>query len=268
MPKADVIIFSGQSNMVGCAECLSDVNVVDGAFEYKYFENALVPLKNPVGEDITLDGERGEVYMQDDKTGMREKTYAAESAAWGHINLVPAFCRAYVKNADSTTVAVHIARSATEISEWMPETPRYAILKKKASLAIEAVKASFEVRNVYFVWLQGESDAIAARSKEYYKQKIAALNDALKNDLDIDKFGIIRVGRFTNDERDDAIISAQDEICAENSDFLMLTTIAAELCGKPEYMHPAPQARGHYSAKGLELLGNAAGETLGRYSTN
>lgn len=268
MVKADVIIFSGQSNMVGCAECLSDVNVVDGAFEYKYFENVLMPLRNPVGENITFDGERGEVFMQDDKTGTREKTYATESAAWNHTNLVPEFCRAYVKTADTTAVAVHIARGATEISEWIPETPRYALLLKKATAAIRAAKAEFCVRNVYFVWLQGESDAVAARSKEYYKQKITALKDALKTDLGIVKFGVIRVGRFTNDERDDAIISAQDEICEENGDFLMLTTIASELCNKPEYMHPAPDARGHYSAKGLEALGKASGETLGRYAAN
>lgn len=268
MKKADIIIFSGQSNMVGCAECLSEDNIVEGAFEYKYLENALTPLKNPVGEDITFDGKRGEVFMQDDKTGTRERTYATESAAWSHTNLVPAFCRAYIKCTKASVVAVHIAKSATEICEWLPQTRRYDFLVKKASAAIETTRSKFDVGNIYFVWLQGESDAIAARSKKYYKQKITALNDALKTDLGIDKFGVIRVGRFTNDARDDEIISAQDEICVENGDFLMLTTIAAELCSKPEYMHPAPEARGHYSAKGLELLGRTAGEALGRYAAN
>ena len=80
--------------------------------------------------------------------------------------------------------------------------------------------------------------------------------------MGIDLFGIIRVGRFTNDNRDLDIISAQDEICREDEDFAMLTDIATELNQQNEYMNP--HVKGHYSAKGLELLGNAAAKTLGK----
>ena len=58
----------------------------------------------------------------------------------------------------------------------------------------------------------------------------------------------------------DEIISAQDEICKENSDFIMLTDIATELNKMPEFMHP--QIGGHYSAKGLEKLGSEGAKTL------
>lgn len=83
---------------------------------------------------------------------------------------------------------------------------------------------------------------------------------ALKRDIGIDSFGVIRVGRFTNDCRDDEIICAQNEICAENKDFLMLTDIAVDLNKQCDCMNPNFQ--GHYSAKGLERLGCAAAKTL------
>ena len=73
-------------------------------------------------------------------------------------------------------------------------------------------------------------------------------------------FGIIRVGRFTNDDRDTEIISAQDEICREDESFEMLTDIATELNQIDEYMNP--YVKGHYSAKGLELLGSSAAKAL------
>lgn len=87
------------------------------------------------------------------------------------------------------------------------------------------------------------------------------LADALKQDLGVEKFGVIRVGCFVNDDRDWQIIGAQDEICEENNDFLMLTKLATDLNKSPEHMNP--YAWGHFSAKGLETLGEAAGKTLG-----
>ena len=133
---------------------------------------------------------------------------------------------------------------------------------EKSKKAIKSI-LSDEVGRIFFVWLQGESDAIKGHSKAYYKEKITEINSALKTEIGIEKFGIIRVGCFTNDERDFEIISAQDEICRENDDFLMLTTIATELNKKSEFMNPF--VKGHYSAKGLEKLGKEAGKTLGAF---
>lgn len=142
----------------------------------------------------------------------------------------------------------------------MPGTAGYQILVQKAGAAIANAKSKEAVKGIFFVWLQGESDALCGNSKAYYKERIAELKEALKRDIGIEKFGIIRVGRFTNDEKDLEIISAQDEICRENEDFLMLTDIATELNKQSEYMNPF--VGGHYSAKGLEKLGAEAGKTL------
>jgi len=278
----DIIIFGGQSNMQGQTECLSDTSAVTNAYEYKWLEDCLVPLQNPVGENIKYDKTQGEFFA----TGMNGKTWrdmhALGAACYGHTNMVPKFCEAYLKekageaqatkcgciDKDITQVmAVHAAKGSTKIEEWLPGTEGYRFLTGKAQGAITyAQDADIEIGHIYFVWLQGESDAIAGNSKAVYKERMTCLKNALKMELQIEKFGVIRVGCFTNDDRDLEIINAQSEICKEDEDFLMLTEIATELNKQPLYMNP--DVKGHYSALGLETLGTVAGEVLGKYAAD
>jgi len=246
--------------MQGQTELLTETQVVENAYEYKFLSDSLVLLKNPVGEDIRSDNTEGESVTHKTDLSKWLKEHKTGSACYGNTNLVPEFCRAYIKETGKKVLAVHIAKGSTEIHQWLPGTDGYDIIVKKASAAI---KKADKADKIYFVWLQGESDAIFRKSKAYYKEKITALNDALKNDLGIDKFGVIRIGRFTKDERDFEIIDAQTEICEENSDFLMLTEIAQEINENPRFMNP--YVGGHYSAEGLELLGSLSGEALGKY---
>ena len=261
----DVIIFGGQSNMQGQSERLSENTPVKNALEYRLLTDSLVPLSNPVGEDIRYDGTAGVPYVKG-QLHLRDwlANHALGSACDGHTNLVPAFCRAYLEVCGGSVVAVHAAKGSTEIGDWLPHTAGYGILCKKAQSALQLLKESnAEIGHVCFVWLQGESDAIAGRSRTYYKEKLAILADSLIADLGIECFGIIRVGRFTGDTRDDEIIRAQDEICREDDRFLMLTDLATALNERPDCMNP--HVGGHYSAKGLELLGDAAGKALGKH---
>ncbi len=263
MSKLDVIIFSGQSNMQGQSEALTNSECVANAYEYKYLTDTLSPLSNPVGENIRHDESEGYTFFEgaDIRQWLSDHTLGA--ACYGHTNLVPEFCKTYIEESGASVIAVHAAKGSTEISYWMPNTRAYEILTNKARRAIAKAKQEHEIGNIYFIWLQGESDAVAKRSKDYYKEQITLLCDALKKDIGINKFGIIRVGRFTKDMRDLEIINAQDEICLENEDFLMLTDIATRLNEMPEYMNP--YVGGHYSAAGLEKLGREAGKTLAKY---
>lgn len=244
--------------MQGQSECLSEEAIVENAYEYKFLKDELVPLKNPVGENITYDFKEGYLRVKGAPSDEWRDTHVLGSACYNHTNLVPEFCRAYIRENSREVVAVHAAKGNTEISYWLPGSMGYEALVKKSKAAVEKVCSE----HIYFVWLQGESDAIAGKSIAYYKECLAKLCNALKKDVGIEKFGIIRVGRFTNDERDDRIILAQSETCRENEDFLMLTEIATELNENPEYMNPF--VKGHFSAKGLEMLGREAGKTLGR----
>lgn len=254
--------------MQGQTEALSNTDMVEHAYEYKWLEGKKVPLQNPVGENIRYDRSTENTSLEALSQMEHEKkldTFVLLASCDGNTNLVPEFCRAYLAQSkiDTELLAVPVAKGSTQIHEWLPGTEGYKAILEKTQAAINCVEKEYEIKHVFFVWLQGESDAIAGVRKETYKERLLQLNNALKSDLEIEKFGIIRVGRFTNDDRDMEIIQAQSEIARENSDFLMLTEITTELNEIPEYMNP--YVAGHYSAKGLEKLGTEAGKTLGNY---
>ena len=253
--------------MQGQTEVLSENEIVENAFEYKFLGNEFVPLRNPVGEDICYDGTCGEVYSDKVVPYEWHITHALGSSSSGHTNLVPSFCRSYIKHTRSNVIAVHAAKGSTDITCWLPPAREFSMMLTKAKAAILKANAEFSVRHVFFVWLQGESDAIISRSKAEYKEKLSLLGQILKDELSVEKFGLIRVGKFTRDERDLEIINAQDEICLEDEFFLMLTDAAFQFCEEcGEMMNPL--VGGHYSAAGLESLGALAGDTLGKYVTN
>ena len=238
-----------------------DLNPVDGAFEYRFLTDELVELKQPIGESIDFYGKTLDRTKYTTSPEVLEHS-ALLSVCTDNANMVPAFCRTYIEKTGHNVVAVHTAKGSTEINYWQKGTPAYEIMSKKIKGAIKQVNPE----HIYFVWLQGESDAIARTTKSEYKEQLLKLNEALKEDFGVEKFGIVLVGRFTMDERDFEIIDAQKEVCAENDDFLMLTTITEEIIYKPEYMHAT--VPGHYNTKGQNLLGTLSGTTLGEYVAN
>lgn len=265
MKKMDIIIFGGQSNMQGQSETLTNTDVVQNAYEYKLLEHRAVPLRNPVGENVKYDMSLGDAVSQETDLRKWLEEHVLGAACYGNTNLVPAFCKSYIANCEekAEVLAVHAAKGSTQIIEWLPGTRGYGAIVEKSRSAIDFAKKNYEIRKIYFVWLQGESDAIARMSKNTYKENLLLLSKSLEKDLKIEQFGVIRVGRFTNDDRDLEIIGAQDEICKENDNFTMLTEIATNLNEIKDYMNP--NVRGHYSAKGLEKLGEEAGKALAEY---
>lgn len=257
MNGIDIIIFAGQSNMQGETEGLPEVNLpIEGAWEYRFLSDTLVDLKHPVGEDINGD------------------------SLWGAKNgcgtLVPDFCNTYVRKTERNVVAVHTARGATTISQWLKGTDRYNCMIEKVNSAVCKVKEIGEIGNIFFVWLQGESDAIIGTSKENYEKMITDFKNDLMADLNIQKFCIIGVGYFCrvapwlefskNGEgkpRDEKIMSAQKQVCEVDDDFIMLTEICKTISMDSHYMNP--NMGGHYNNKGMALIGETAGKRLADY---
>lgn len=74
--------------MQGQTESLPEENrEIEGALEYKFFENTFVPLKHPVGEDL-----RSELWCS--------------AAHKEHGSLVPSFCRSYISNTERKVIAI------------------------------------------------------------------------------------------------------------------------------------------------------------------
>ena len=121
----DILIFSGQSNMQGQSEALTDTEPVCGAYEYQWLSDQLVPLCNPVGENITYDKTAGEAVTKETNIYGWLAAHVTGAACYGNTNLVPKFCENYRKVTGSEILAVHIAKGSTEIKEWLPGTPGY-----------------------------------------------------------------------------------------------------------------------------------------------
>ncbi|MBQ6677038.1 MAG: hypothetical protein IJM71_03220 [Clostridia bacterium] len=256
----DIIVFAGQSNMQGQSEKLLDGAAVPDAFEYKYATDSLVPLCDPFGEDLRYDGTAGVAYGDGTEDGWH-RLHVLGGAAYGHTTLVPAFCRVYTGSTGRRVVAVGAAKGAVTIDYFMRGSDGFDFLVRKTNAAKKHV--TDPSGSVFLVWLQGESDAIDSTGKDEYLERIGRMSRDLKAEIGLEKFCVIRVGRFTNDERDDEIIAAQDEICARDPLFLMLTDEATELNGIPEYMNPG--VSGHFSAEGLRKLGSDAAAALSEY---
>lgn len=251
----DVLIFSGQSNMQGATEgCPLENEPVEGAWEYKVSSNEFVELKHPVGENLG------------------DWLYAAGG---GGGSLVPDFCRAYRKECGKDCIAIHVAKGGSTIGEWLYGTQRYYHAVGKIRAGIAEAKKNHEIEKVYFVWLQGESDAIIGTTQEEYLQRLYALKNSIKKDVGIDKFAIIRVGHFisvvnwnlgiTQEEklaREEGIMRAQDRAEKEDGDFTVLTRICSQLSKDPTCLNP--YAAGHYNNESMEKIGEAAGTALGK----
>ena len=257
----DLIVFSGQSNMQGQTEGLPQDNApINGAWEYVYREDVLRPVQHPVGETFE---ENGQSLLL--------------GAHNGGGSLVPAFCREYTRVSGREVIAVHAARGATTIAQWYPETFRYQVLVKKVLAAKDKVTERQKVDKICFVWLQGESDAIEGTSENEYYNYFIALKNALKKDLKVECFGLIKVGYFASQapwydvgtmqervEKDEIIMRAQERIVQENSDCIMLTRVCVEMSKNTEYINPFES--GHYNNKAMKRIGEEAAQELYRWT--
>lgn len=255
----DVLIFGGQSNMQGQTEGLPSENeAVENALEYRVLSNTLIDLKHPVGENVSQD------------------THLL-GAHGGGGSLVPACCKEYVKRTGRKVVAIHVARGNTTVGEWLKGTHRYRTLTWKCTAGIKKAAEIEPVERVYFIWLQGESDANISSTSEEYVARITALKNDLKKDVGIDKFGIIKVGYFcsntpkswsgaSSDEealaKDEAILQAQEMVVERDQDFVMLTRICPKISCEKEWINPT--VPGHYNNAAMDLIGKSAGETLAK----
>ena len=245
----DIIIFSGQSNMQGSTGQAGKYSA-KGCLEYKFLSDEFVDLKDPVGENI------GDGLLCATVNGCG--------------SLVPSFCKAYSKR--NKVVAVHCAKGNTCIAEWKDGSLRYGALIQKAKKAIERVREKFGEGKVYLVWLQGESDALNKNTKDGYLNALIDFKNAVKRDLGIDKFCIIKVGYFAEyadwkpeaNKLDDLnIMQAQEQAPSVDKDFVLLTDICEKLSIKKRFLNPKEYGP-HYNNLGLKIIGTKAGKALAK----
>ena len=246
----DVLIFAGQSNMQGSTgeKCYEPKS--ERCFEYKYLTDKIVPLISPVGENIS------------------ENVFCA--SAKGNGSLVPYFCREYCKSGKKV-LAIHVAKGDTAISQWQKGTERFELLIKKVKAGIN--KAKDVIENIYFIWLQGESDALNFTGTEKYLKSLIKFKGDLKREIPITRFAIIRQGYFcayadwvkgTYKEKkssDKAIMRAFNLAVKTDKDFIMLTKVCAKLSVNKKYLN-GQEFGPHYNNKGMKIIGKKAAKQL------
>ncbi len=251
----DVIIFMGQSNMQGSTGEYDYSRPVKNGFEYKFYDNKIVPLVNPVGE-----------FIGDD--------LLCGSGGNGG-SLVPYFVKEYSKRKKTEVVAIHAARGGTRVAEWLKGTERNEVAIKKIKAGIEKVKEISTIDNVFVVWLQGESDATDFLSTSEYEERLIKLKNDLKSEFSFSKFAIISTGYFTpyafwvkgtfeeKKKADEDIMKAQENVCNKDSDFVYLTNVCKKLSVNKKYLNPK-ESGPHYNNRGMKIIGKKAGKALSK----
>ena len=239
-----IIVFSGQSNMQGQTEGDPHDNEFSGGCEYLLLQDEIIPLKNPVGEDI------GELFA---------------SSFGGGGSLVPYFVRVVTEKTGENVLAVHCAKGATKISEWLSDgacKSRYEKLVEKVRSAANKIAAHVPID---FVWFQGESDAVAGTSKDDYENMLLQFENQLRKDLNIDTFSIIGTGYFSylyaDPKFDDEIMKAQDEM-SETGGSVYADFDYARIIKEKFYAQSL--CPGHYNNEAMKIIGEKAGSEFVR----
>ena len=138
------------------------------------------------------------------------------------------------------------------------------------------VKETNNVEKIFVVWLQGESDALNFTGTDKYLEMLIKFKNDIKNEIDFDKFTIIRQGyfaeyadwvdkpKFLKKKSDKEIMRALDLAPNLDGDFYMLTRVCARLSKNKKYLNDKEYGP-HYNNAGMEIIGKKAGLSLAKY---
>ena len=241
----DLIMFMGQSNMAGRGITNSTwpqdaPSVADGiGYEFRAISNPtrLYGVTKTFGysENVT-----GAINDGTSKTG----------------SLVPSFMNAYHKVCGIPIVGVSASMGGTSTNEWRPTGALLPDAISRLSTAVSWLTTNgYNIRHKYMAWCQGETDGDNSVSKSTYKTNFTNIFNAMKAE-GIEKCFIIRIGEDNASGGNDYtnIITAQNELCKENEDMVMVSTSFASM-----------KARGlmkdswHYYQEGYNQVGAQAG---------
>lgn len=255
----DIVVFAGQSNMVGKDKSNRNMieSIPNSGFEMRFNSN-----KEAVG-----------VKYLKDSTDLKS-------------SLIPAFANSYYNNTGVPIIAVQTAVSGSKINSWQKNNKNYKNAMSKMKSAISYVKNhpnNFNLRNVYFVWYQGESDSPNLN----YEEKLENLFKNTKKE-GVDQNFVIRIGHLykvtgTSDDnlqkqkfnRYTNMIKLQTEFTRKNDLAIMVSTKAALLSLEKNPSVAADSSLSqvsdmmidqvHFSQMALNIIGSEAGKNAASY---
>lgn len=247
---ADLIIFAGQSNMMGHGDASLAPKLTKGAgYAYNVVtaKNKLATLREPFG------------YKQDSGYLVNGE-YATGS-------MVTAFCNAYYKETKTPVIAVPATVIGSGSVGWSEVL--YKDVIKRTNTAYKAMKKmKIPVRHVYLVWMQGENDVCASTPAKDYEKRIGNMLKTITEKSPVEKCMLIQTGSivFNYGAQADAdpseILKAQVNICKHyKKQVVMISQLTPKL--NDSYFQ---RDRLHLTQEALNKVGTDAGRRAGRYA--
>jgi hypothetical protein len=143
----------------------------------------------------------------------------------------------------------------------MQGTAIYADMVNRLNLAKTwLTNNGYTILHIYMVWCQGESDGDANVTADTYKSNLTNIVTGLKTQ-GVEKCLIIRIGEDNGTSSDYTIImNAQNAICKENSDFIMISMDFESMLGRGEM-----KDSWHYYQDAYNEVGSTAGYHAANY---
>ena len=197
--KVDLVIFMGQSNMVGRGTASQATLVEEGhGYEFKAISD---PTK---------------LYHAVEPFGLNEDNQDSGVTDNGRTgSLVSAFMEEYYKYRQVPIVGVSCSKGGTATSFWAPGgKPLNDAIARHESAKVWLEENGYTIEHDYMVWLQGESDAGNGVSSNQYTTNLTAIIEDMIAKTGIEFCAIIRIGHYKpSATRNKEIIYAQTNLC-------------------------------------------------------
>lgn len=251
----DLVIFAGQSNMSGKSGQPQMAPGVSHGYEFRAVTDPenLYHIYEPFGINENVENGIDDTWTELQRESMRLRKCGG---------MVSAFANAYYDASGVPVVAVSASEGATKISEWTAGGRLNDLLQRIASAKTYLQKSQhFDIRNVFLVWCQGESDGDAGTTQDDYLASLNDLREKLVVSGVVDFMLVIQTGENTEKEGAyDGIQQAQKLFCDQHTDCEMISELAKTFLKEGKMRDSY-----HYTQNGYNILGKDAGVNAASY---
>ena len=238
----DLVIFMGQSNMSGRGNADESVSCRKGH-----------------GYEFRAISDPSKLYTLEEPFGLNERNSQSgvdDGAMSG--SMVSAICEAYYSLTNIPIVAVSCSMGGTDTDFWHPDKPPIRDARTRLKAADSFLhKNGYTVRHRFMVWCQGEQDGYNRLPGDEYITRLDAIIARMKIS-GIEKCFVIQIGHRRDDDSFDAIIAAQEKLCRENPDAVL---VSMKFAAMRELMKDTC----HFSQAAYNITGTDAGLNMARF---
>ncbi|MCM2675904.1 sialate O-acetylesterase [Alkalicoccobacillus plakortidis] len=245
--KVDLVLFMGQSNIAGRGVAEEAPSVAEGhGYEFRAITDptTLYPVTEPFG--VNENKEDG--ITETIKTG----------------SLVSAFINEYYSITHLPIVAVSASKGGSSIDEWQPGTPYLNDSIDRLHTAKEWLESNgYEVRRLFMVWCQGETDALVPKSS--YVPKLTNMIEEML-EQGVERCYLIRIGNKEGTDLYKSMIEIQTDFCKSYPHATLVSTLYAGMTS--DQLNLMKDDGIHYTQEGYNRVGEEAGRNVAFHINN